>query len=91
MIEIEPVLVAAAIVTSFAAVAATSYMLGKYNKLDLNGNGKVETEEIKTVVSEAIDTFTAYKDAIDDIVEDVNISPEDAVAYIKSINKIFKK
>lgn len=91
MIEITAALAISGLVSAFAAGSVSTYLLGKYKTIDTNGNGIIEKEEVKAIVNDAMVTFTAYKDAIDDILEDTNIKPEDAVMYIRNINKIFKK
>lgn len=91
MIEITLDMLIGGLVTSFGLGAVTSYVIGKYRSPDLDCDGKVEAEEIKTIIEDAMETFTAYKDAIDDIVEDADLTAEEAVDYIKNINKVFGK
>jgi hypothetical protein len=91
MIEITAALAIGGLIAAFAAGCTATFIFGKYGTIDTNGNGTIEKEEVKAIIEDAMDTFVAYKDAIDDIIEDTNIKPEDAIAYIRNINQIFRK
>lgn len=75
---------------TFVLGNVTSYLLMKYKSPDLDGDGNIEAEELKQIYDDAAQTYKAFQDAIDDIIEDEGIGAEETVAALKNISKIFK-